>query len=239
MRWRSARAGAGDGCLEGAPRDRSCARREARGRMGLSRCARGRGLIASNACSGPVPLPLGALLVLGPDLGDSLVGFFVGVLCTGEVALPTVSGAGCSGELSRSECPNGAPHTSPGLNPGYGVPTVRSEGTPHTLVLPPVLRWPSAGAGAEDHCLDEAPRDRSCARRERWDRLSYRAAARGGSGCRRSNARSGPVPLPLGGSVVGLALGVSRGWELRGISPALAGKLGGGWGFRAVREGFW
>jgi len=26
------------------------------------------------------------------------------------------------------------------------------------------------------------------------------------------NARSGPVPLPLGGSVVGLALGVGRGW---------------------------
>ena len=41
-------------------------------------------------------------------------------------------------------------------------------------------------------------RDRSCARRERWGRLGYRAVARGGSGCRRSYARSGPVPLPLG-----------------------------------------
>jgi hypothetical protein len=56
-----------------------------------------------------------------------------------------------------------------------------------------------------------APRDRSCPRRERWGRLSFRAVARGGSGCRRSNACSGPVPLPLGGSVVGLALGVSVG----------------------------
>ena len=26
--------------------------------------------------------------------------------------------------------------------------------------------------------------------------------------------------------------------ELRGIGPALAGRLGGGWSFRAVREGF-
>ncbi len=40
-----------------APRGRSCARREARGRLRLSRCARGRGVIASSACSGPAPLP--------------------------------------------------------------------------------------------------------------------------------------------------------------------------------------
>ncbi len=183
----------------------------------LSRC-RERGIRMSTFQCSLRPGPAAAWRILGCPVGSGLR----------REALEKVR---------RSECPNGAPHTSPGLNPGYGVPTVRSEGTPHTLVLPPVLRWPSAGAGAEDHCLDEAPRDRSCARRERWDRLSYRAAARWGSGCRRSNARSGPVPLPLGGSVVGLALGVSRGWELRGISPALAGKLGGGWGFRAVREG--
>ena len=43
-----------------APRDRSCARREARERMEFSRCARGEGMIASNARSGPVPLPLEA-----------------------------------------------------------------------------------------------------------------------------------------------------------------------------------
>jgi hypothetical protein len=39
-----------------------------------------------------------------------------------------------------------------------------------------------------------APRDRSCARRERWGQLSFRAAARGGSGCRRSYARYGSGP---------------------------------------------
>jgi len=43
-----------------------------------------------------------------------------------------------------------------------------------------------------------APRDWSCARRERWGQLGFRAVARGGSGCRRSYARSGPVPLPPG-----------------------------------------
>ncbi len=41
-----------------APRDPACARRETRGREGFSRCAREVGLIASNACSGPIPLPL-------------------------------------------------------------------------------------------------------------------------------------------------------------------------------------
>ena len=56
-----------------------------------------------------------------------------------------------------------------------------------------------------------ALRERSCARRERGGRLGFRAFARGGSGCGRSNARSGPVPLLLGGSTVGLALGVSLG----------------------------
>ena len=48
-----------------------------------------------------------------------------------------------------------------------------------------------------------ALRDRSCARRERWDRGSFRAFARGGSGCRRSYARSGPIPLPPRGVVWG------------------------------------
>ena len=43
-----------------------------------------------------------------------------------------------------------------------------------------------------------APRDRSCARRERWGQLSFRAIARGESGCRRSYARYGPIPLPPG-----------------------------------------
>ena len=40
-----------------------------------------------------------------------------------------------------------------------------------------------------------APRDRSCVRRERWGQRGFRAGARGGTGCRRSSAHSGPVPL--------------------------------------------
>ena len=48
--------------VSGAPRDRACARREAWGRIELSRCARGEGLIASNARSSPIPLPLGEVL---------------------------------------------------------------------------------------------------------------------------------------------------------------------------------
>ena len=78
----------------------------------------------------------------------------------------------------------------------------------------------------------EAPRDRACARRERWDRRSFRAAREGGSGCRRSNARSGPIPLPPG--TIRLSLGVWR--DLGG------GPLGGGLGYgkpRAARNRSW
>ena len=63
--------------------------------------------------------------------------------------------------------------------------------------MPVVLRvwrwWLSRG---EAESRVGAPRDRSCARRERGDRRSFRAVARGGAGCGRSNARSGPIPLP-------------------------------------------
>ena len=169
--------------------------------------------------------------MLAPARSRCCLAYF-GVLCG---IRPAQEG---SGEGEAFGVPQRGIAYQPGVKPRvWRTNGAFSRNAAYTRVLPPVLRWPSAGAGAEDQCLDEAPRDRSCARRERWDRLSYRAAARGGSGCRRSNARSGPVPLPLGGSVVGLALGVSRGWGLRGIVPALAGKLGGGWGFRAVREG--
>ena len=54
----------------------------------------------------------------------------------------------------------------------------------------------STKPGTRCLCLG-APRDRACPRRERWDRRSFRAAARGGIGCRRSYARCGPVPLRL------------------------------------------
>ena len=77
-----------------------------------------------------------------------------------------------------------------------------------------------------------APRDQSCARRERWDRLGFRAAARRGSGCRRSYARSGPLPLPPRGQGRGRShLFTQKGTlftrlmsllGLRGTGPALA-----------------
>ena len=89
--------------------------------------------------------------------------------------------------------------------------------------------FPEAGGGPgtadEGKFLRGAPQDRSYARRERWDRLSFRAGARGGSGCRRSYARSGPVPLPLRGSAGKLgereAVGVpQRGTEHQaGVKP--------------------
>jgi len=85
-----------------------------------------------------------------------------------------------SGKVRCSECPNGAPHTSPGWNPGYGAQPERSKGTPHN------------------------------------------------PGCSH---------LFCGSRVPGLALGIGASTALPGISPALAGKLRGGWGFRAVREG--
>ena len=50
----------------------------------------------------------------------------------------------------------------------------------------------------------EAPRDRSCARRERWDRRSFRAERARGLKCRRSNAHCGPIPLLPSSCRVGL-----------------------------------
>ena len=58
-----------------------------------------------------------------------------------------------------------------------------------------------------------APRERSCARRERGGRRSFRAVARRGSGCRRSYARSGPIPLPPRGVVWGRWVDFGRGFK--------------------------
>jgi hypothetical protein len=57
LRWQSAGAGAGNQSPDGAPRDRSCARRKARGRRSFRAVARGIEMIAFNARSGPFPLP--------------------------------------------------------------------------------------------------------------------------------------------------------------------------------------
>ena len=103
-----------------------------------------------------------------------------------------------SGKVRRSECPNGAPIPARGETPG--MPHNRSV-LKERRIHPGALtcfavaecrgwRWGSLPRRG-------APRDRPYTRRERGDRLGVRAAARGGSGCRRSYARSGPVPLPL------------------------------------------
>ena len=88
------------------------------------------------------------------------------------------------------------------------------------------------GTGSLNRFVVGAPRDQSCARRERWDRLGFRAAARRGSGCRRSYARSGPLPLPPRGQGRGRShLFTKKGTlltilmsllGLRGTGPALA-----------------
>ena len=111
-----------------------------------------------------------------------------------------------------------------------------------------------------------APRDRSCARRERWDRKSFRAVARGGIRVSTFQCSLRPDPAAAGACVVGgylsvfwdLTLGFklcrwvevfgwglrcrsgdgvgSRVW-LRGIGPALAGNVGTGRAFALSREG--
>jgi len=91
-----------------------------------------------------------------------------------------------------------------------------------------------------------APRDRSCARREARGRIEAFALLREEKGLIASNARSGPIPLPLGdlepvpwgrlslsgvvwgGGLWGWRQGCVGGGGLRGIGPAFAGKLGVG-----------
>ena len=123
----------------GAPRDRSCARRKARGRIELSRYARGILVIAFNARFGPVPLRLaywggsaGSVLCSQGTWGQAglsrcrargnRVKTFLCSLWT-DPAPPGVFGGSAgsvlcsqegSGEDGLSECPNGAPNTSPG-----------------------------------------------------------------------------------------------------------------------------
>ena len=99
--------------------------------------------------------------------------------------------------------------------------------------------------GSAGWVVGGALRDRSCARRERRDRRSFRAVARGESGCGRSNARSGPIPLPPGvggqshlftqkGTLFTILMLLQ--W-LRGSGPVLAGNVGAGGVFALSREG--
>jgi len=196
----------GEGRGWGLSRDRSCAHRERWGQFGFRAVARGRsGCRRSYACSGPIPLPL----------GGSVVG----------LALEVSRGPGAPRDRSCARRERwGQLGFRAGARGGSGCR--RSYARPGPIPLP--LGGSVVGLALEVSRGPGAPRDRSCARRERWGRLGFRAIARGGSGCRRSYARSGPIPLLLGGSAVGLAVEVSRGWGLRGIGPALAGNVGAG-----------
>ena len=58
--------------------------------MGLSRCARGEGLIASNARSGPIPLPLRSSIISVVGIGGAgFLGFWVwkGIRCGSLIGL--------------------------------------------------------------------------------------------------------------------------------------------------------
>ena len=57
-----------------------------------------------------------------------------------------------------------------------------------------------------------APRDRSCPRRERWDRRSFRAVARGGIRVSTFQCSLRPEPAAAGACVVGGYLSVF--WDL-------------------------
>ena len=73
-----------------------------------------------------------------------------------------------------------------------------------------------------------APRERSCARREARERMEFSRCARG------RNCRGRSHLFTQKGTLYIIPMSLQR---LRRNGPALAGKLGKGWSFRAVREG--
>jgi len=197
-----------------APRNRSCARRERWDRLGIRAVARGGFWCRrSYARCGPIPLPLCAMGNRGASpwgslgFGGVILGFgglwdwCVGLgwaprnrYCArrerwGRFGIRAVARGGfwCrrsyarSGPISLALGAMGSRGASPWVSLGFGG---------GSRVLEVFGNW----------CVELgwAPRDRSCARRERWDRLGVRAVARGRFWCRRSYARCGPIPLPLG-----------------------------------------
>ncbi len=179
----------------------------------------GLGCRRSNARSGPIPLRLaylGGLRGIGPTLAGNVgTGWDFALSRDGnqDVDVPILAPVrsrsawriwvGSAGPVLRSQGTLGQAGISRCRARGIRVSTfqcsLRSGPAP-----PGVFGW--------------APRDRSCARRERWGRLGFRAVARRGSGCRRSNARSGPVPLPLRGGAGRLGGGEAFGVPQRGTA---------------------
>jgi len=133
---------------------------------GLSRCARGMSVIASNARSGPIPLPpvRAWWVAICRSFGIGRLGLrfvdgwrFLGAGCVAGLAMVAESWVGLRG-------------------------------------IGPVLAGNVGTGGA------------------------FALSREGGSGCRRSNARSGPIPLPSG--TIRLSIGVWRDW---GGGPAGGG----------------
>ena len=117
----------------------------------------------------------------------------------------------CSGEVRPSECPNG--HRIPARGETPGMPHNRSvlkERRIHPGCSDLFYGGRVPGLALGISASTGASRAWVCARRERGDRLGVRAVARGGSGCRRSYARSGPGPLP---PVTSSGIGSSPFWE--------------------------
>ena len=159
-----------------APRDPACARREAL-KVQPWRFA------PESGCSPP------ELATAPSRSAEILVGLSRDWSCSRrEVSVrsaPTVRlvGDAAAATASQGGAAFGVPQRGtayqPGVKPRVWRTTERSEGTPHTPGYSHLFCGGGVPGLAPGACWRlGAPRDRSCARRERWDRRSFRAVAR-------------------------------------------------------------
>jgi hypothetical protein len=210
LRWQSAGAGAGDQCLDGAPRDRSCARREARGRVRLSRCARGEGFDRFQCSLRPGPAAARGERVGGDGAGDFWVSLVLGFGVSEGRTLGCVVGAGaprdrsCArrearGRVRLSRCARGEgfDRFQCSLRPGPAAARgerVGGDGAGDFWVS--LVLGFGVSEGRTLGCVvgARAPRDRSCARREARGRVRLSRCARGEGFDRfQCSLRSGPA----------------------------------------------
>jgi hypothetical protein len=200
-----------------APRDRSCARRERWDRGSFRAVARRDQDVdvptlapARSRCRWVAwePVPLWSGLIVANEEKQSSLTRCVGVMALRALGRWGDEGGGGSGKGEAFGVPQRGTAYQPGVKPRVWRTTERSEGTPHTpgyshlfcgggvpgLAPGACGRWGSAGS---------VLRSQGTLGQEELSRC--RAT---GSGCRRSYARSGPVPLPLRG------LGVCPEWRL-------------------------
>ena len=107
--------------------------------------ARGEGLIASNACSGPVPLPLSGLVGWLRGLRDSRVGCSFWVGCWAEVyrtdaVVGTCLGEGSAGSVLRAQVSSGENELS---RCARGEGLIASNACSSPVPLPLRLRGPT------------------------------------------------------------------------------------------------